>query len=248
MQEYHILTGDILSQQLHSLDGVKIVLRECLVEGNVSGNTLREIFTTRADFFTNTYGITKEEYKLKSEKEIIKIQEIEKSSVVNLWFEDDLFCQVNFWFAMHFINIHDATLYLVSPFADESWNGFGHMDYDDLLVAYKNRKEITESNRPLLSDLWKTFQKSDWSAMIKLAEQLKDLLPKIEVVVEAHIQRFQTGKELGRPHKTILQILDKMDKPDFKSLFQEFSKVEGIYGFGDSQFRHLLDEMDVSFS
>jgi hypothetical protein len=56
--------------------------------------------------------------------------------------------------------------------------------------------------------------------------------------MQSHIQQFpQRG--LGRPHQKLKQILES-GETDFNSIFTEFRKTEGVYGFGDSQVKSML--------
>ncbi len=241
MKEYHILNGDSLKNQLEKLSGNKIVLRECLIEGNVEGNTIEEVFTNRTKFFMDSYGIRGEEYESKSINEISKILNIESNSIINLWFENDLFCQVNLWFTINFLS-DENPIYLVSP-QGSSWKGFGNMTYSNLLKSYNNRKEISRKERKLIKALWLAYQNSDWKALKKNSKALRNLIDKIEEVVVAHIERFPEKGKAGRPQKSISQIIKKLKKPEFKTIFKAFSELEGIYGFGDIQVKRIIEEM-----
>jgi hypothetical protein len=54
--QYHILNGDSLKQQFpETIQGEIIVTHECLVDGNVRGNSLDELFQVRAQFISNNY-------------------------------------------------------------------------------------------------------------------------------------------------------------------------------------------------
>jgi len=63
-------------------------------------------------------------------------------------------------------------------------------------------------------------------------------------VIQAHIDRFPTNNELGRPQQRLLAIKDQLKTNDFGQIFQQFSKEEGIYGFGDSQVKAMFDELN----
>ena len=51
MKHVHILNGDCLKAQLrHVVKDEVIVMRECLIDGNVQGETLTEFYANRANF------------------------------------------------------------------------------------------------------------------------------------------------------------------------------------------------------
>lgn len=99
----HILNGDTLKEQFPtSISDDLIVMRECLVDGDISGNTLDELFKSRAIFISeNVPNCSKQDYFDKTVSEISKLLAISPGTEINLWFEEDLFCQVNFWFSVH---------------------------------------------------------------------------------------------------------------------------------------------------
>jgi hypothetical protein len=63
----------------------------------------------------------------------------------------------------------------------------------------------------------------------------------LKQVCRAHIDRFENGG-LGRPHQRLIEIKNSGNN-DFSSIFQSFGKTEAIYGFGDSQVKKMLDEI-----
>ncbi len=100
--EYHIFNGDQLLAQLSpEITGTRIVIRECLMDGPVAADTLHDFYKMRTRFLTAEYPIgTIEEYHKNVVTEFERIQNIPPNSAIYLWFEDDLFCQVNCWLVL----------------------------------------------------------------------------------------------------------------------------------------------------
>jgi hypothetical protein len=73
-----------------------------------------------------------------------------------------------------------------------------------------------------------------------LAQVRSRCLKYLDEVCEAHIDRFKEKK--GRPQQRLEEIL-KRGITDFHSLFIEFAKTEGVYGFGDRQVKNMLAEL-----
>jgi len=92
-KQYHILNGDSLNQQFPaSISGEIIIARECLVDGNIEGETLADFYLSRAKFIEKLLNENNTDfYFRKSVVEFQKIQNIPEKSEINLWFEDDLF-------------------------------------------------------------------------------------------------------------------------------------------------------------
>ena len=104
MNIYHILNGDALKEQFPpTLSGELIVARECLVDGNIQGESLEAFLTNRAKHIESYSQVPEGEYFKLTVPEINKIRNIAQGSKVYCWFEEDLFCQVNFWFVLHLL-------------------------------------------------------------------------------------------------------------------------------------------------
>src|SRR3954462_15915756 len=99
---YNILNGDSLAYSFPNakIEGDSIVVRECLIDGELSGDNLHDFWQSRAKHMS----ISETEYNDSVVKEFEKIINAPDNSEFNLWFEYDLFCQVNMWFAISIIN------------------------------------------------------------------------------------------------------------------------------------------------
>ncbi|WP_055149423.1 hypothetical protein [Jiulongibacter sediminis] len=100
---YHILNGDALTPTFREtgLKGEVIIAREALMDGDLSGETWQAFLENRA----RVHGVSPEEYQKNSGAEFDKIRNAPEDSVFHLWFEYDLFCQVNFWFFLSLIYV-----------------------------------------------------------------------------------------------------------------------------------------------
>jgi len=243
-KQYHILNGDSLKEQFpESIQGEIIVTRECLVDGSVKGKNLTEFFKTRAEFISSNYvGYNKHDYFEKTVPEFQKMQNISDDSDINLWFEDDLFCQVNFWFVINLLNKSHSNIqfFLIRP-KSHSQYGFGGLNKSELISIFENRLELTELDK--LARLWDYYRINDTKKLIESSKHLKNTYPFIFAAVEAHIERIPTDGELGRPSQSLLQIMKELETDEFEPVFNEFNKRESIYGFGDFQVKRIFDEL-----
>ena len=244
MNEYHILNGDCLLEQLDFIDDQKYVLRECFIDGPAVGNSIEELLDHRKAFFRDSYKVKESEYDKMFIQELNKINSIPNHSIINLWFEYDLFCQSNFWFILNYIQqkLNYGKLYLVTP-NNNSWMGFGADDKDALEVALNSRLELKSDDINSICNMWAAYQLSDWSKMKNIAKELKKIIPKIESVVDAHIARFPKDGSLGRPQATLKKLINIQQNKSFNEVFVEFNKSQGIYGFGDLQVKQMFDNL-----
>jgi hypothetical protein len=242
---FHILNGDALLDNFPSelLTGEIIIARECLVDGPVTGESLEDFWETRASFIQEVYGEEKESYFEEVVTEFDKIKAIPAESEVNFWFEDDLFCQVNLWFCVSLLMpvAHAIKVYVIKPPLignEPDWRGFGIMDRHTLAEAYLNRQELSLTEISLLSNLWDAYKNDNREKLTQLALLKSENFPFLNQVIQAQLDRKD-----NRPENALKNIMKEKETTDFKTLFQEFAKREGIYGFGDWQVEGLLEKI-----
>ncbi len=244
MKQYHILNGDALKEQFPSeIEGEVIIARECLVDGDVKSKNLEELWELRAGFITEFYGdYSKEDYFKDTVSEFNKIINIPPGSIVNLWFEDDLFCQVNFWFVSYLLSVYtkDCDVYLVRPNVHTQY-GFGGLSQEELANIFHNKTQLFEIDE--IADLWKYYKENEIEDLVETARILADKYPFVQEAVQAHIERIPTQNSPGRPVESLKIIMEELDTDGFGPIFQEFNKWEFIYGYGELQVRRIYNSI-----
>jgi len=245
-KQYHILNGDSLKEQFpKNILGQIIVTRECLVDGNIQGSTQDEFFKNRATFISETHGCKIENYYDITVSQFEKMKEIPQNSEINLWFEDDLFCQVNFWFVLSLLakNNKKYQYNLVRPLKGHEYS-FGSMSQEELSLAYQEKLELTDLDK--LGELWKLYQSEEFNKMATIAKNLEKKYPFILSAIEAHVQRLPSKNSYGRPIESLISIIKDLKTDDFGTVFREFIKREPIYGFGDLQVKKMLEHIKTN--
>jgi hypothetical protein len=247
-QAYHILNGDFLTSELiHTVNNSNVIVcRECLIDGEVDAKNLGEFWSIRAKFIAHSYNETIENYYSKVVSEFDKIKVIPPNSEVCLWFENDLFCQINLWFMLYLLKEKTTLkLYRIFPIIQKNenkWIGFGNPNVKELKMAYKNKVLFSESDRMLSLKLWEAFQKSDFKKLKELSIQNYNCFEYLEEVCQAHIDRFPVDDSIGLPQKLLNEIITSSKSTDFESVFSEFSEKFGIFGFGDLQLKRMYNQ------
>lgn len=248
MITYHILNGDSLAEKLGQtvLSQNFIICRECLVEGELAAHDLHDFYDVRAKFIQETYNIPPDDYAKKCISEFNKIRSLPDQAEVCLWFEDDLFCQANMWFSISLLpykpSIRVFRVFPMTHKGEDHWQGFGRSTKEDLVEAYKNRVEMTTEDLQLANDLWTFYKNKDFARLKATSKSQSTSFHYLAEVVQAHLDRFPINQSHGRPERAIRQIL--ANRPgNFDEVFREFSKREGIYGFGDLQFKRIYDRV-----
>ena len=243
---YHILNGDCLADQLRQtkINQDFIVCRECLIEGNVNADTITDFWTIRAKYFADTYHVSIKEYFSKTVIEMEKLNDIPDNSEVCLWFENDLFCQVNMWFVISMLANHPTCkIFRVFPVIENDediWKGFGVANTEKLEQAYESKIPFGPDDIELGKNLWTAYQNGDFDKLNKLAKSPSDCFEYLEEVCQAHADRFPLDKSLGRPDQVVKEIIETKSK-EFQIVFSEFAEREGMYGFSDVQVKNIYD-------
>lgn len=244
---YHILNGDSLAYSFPDakIEGEIIVAREGLIDGDLSGNDLEDFWRSRASYM----GLPEAEYHSNIVSEFEKIINAPNDSEFNLWFEYDLFCQVNMWFVISLINslpINKKVYAVYTSHLDGSshhfWNGFGLANSSELQVCFDDRIFLSDTDLQLGQELWTAYKDNNLEELIRLAKNQSTAFPYLQEVVKAHIDRFPKDGTKGRPDKVIEDII-KNGTTDFHKVFTEFWNRESIYGFGDIQLKSLYDKV-----
>ncbi|MBX7055549.1 MAG: DUF1835 domain-containing protein [Pyrinomonadaceae bacterium] len=238
---YHVLPGDSLVDEFRKtkISGDVIVCRECMVVGDVSGDTVNELFDRRANFLLVAYGTDEIEYHEKVADELLRLIDLPTGTEVHLWFEYELFCQANYWFCLYLLAGAEFEVYRVEPsvrLPHEIWNGFGGLDAKALKSCYRDRKRLSADDRKLGIDLWIAYSAGDYNRLRELSKIESPCFPQLSEVVEAEIEKSV------RPAEILREIRGSGVK-DFAEIFVQFTERAGVYGFGDTQVAAILDQL-----
>ena len=245
-KEVHILNGSALRDQFDLPCEAILVLQECMIEGSVIGDDFDAVIANRKAFFSDVYGISNDEYVDKSLREISKINTIPSGAVIHLWFEYDLFCQTNMWFIIWSLYKRNwsGTLYFVAP-KPHTWQGFAALSSEQLIACLRQKRPLSADDIDIFCQLWIHYQQQDQVELIRLAPAIQHLVSPIEEVIQALIDCWVPPGQLNRPQKLLRQIVSEHPQVDLRTILTIFFAEEGIYGFGDTQIRRMLEELGL---
>ncbi len=234
----HVLPGDSLVGEFRrtGIQGEVIVCRECLVAGDKSGLTLEEFWDRRANFIALEYAGDPIEYRENVAYELEKLIGLPPGTEVNLWFEYELFCQVNMWFCLDLLKDSEASIYRIEPvnvLPDEIWHGFSKLNASELVTCFNGRTRLCAEDITTGSRLWNSFRTNSVGEMIRSGSYRSPAFPFLQEVCEA-------AAEIESRPAEIVRALKAEGLNDIELLLPEFQKRAGIYGFGDLQVGRLL--------
>ncbi|SHO64290.1 DUF1835 domain-containing protein [Algoriphagus zhangzhouensis] len=230
---FHILNGDSLSQQFpKEISGEKIIFRECLVDGPVKSDSEDDFWNQRRKFIEAEFQ--EANYDSYSKAEILKISEIPEDSKVHFWFEEDLFCQVNFWKACTLLPPSIQSAFLVMPGSNSPYS-FAHLSNENLISQWENAVELNSEDLELFQSLWKSFQNSDPEEALQSASNFEEIFSFLIPAIKAWKEMIPNENSEGLPKEELKKIHQELQTENFGPVFREFHRRLPIYGLGDTQ-------------
>ncbi len=236
----HFLPGDATVDAFNAsgIEGEIAVCRECLVVGDVSGDTLPEFWENRARFLADAYPNSGNDYHDTVVREFAKLH---SGSEINLWFEYELFCQTNMWFSLSLLAETTTEVFRVAPSMlseNNVWDGFGNLTPEDLRECFAVRVKFSRSDLDLGANLWSAFRTGDHAELERLSTIKSPAFPKLREVCVAAIEKER------RPREIVSDIV-RHGATDFESIFLEFKARAGEYGYGDEQVKKIWQDLIV---
>ncbi len=248
----HIHNGDCTANiaKQASLPGEHFAFREALIEGptpaRLSSADWRRL---RARHLSGAYGVDQK----KCEQELLEQEETLRKSrehdEVVLWFEHDLFCQVNLiyvldWFARNTPDRAKLSLICINDFPGRNnFRGLGELSADELTSLFPSRQLVTQQQLELAASAWTAYQSTHPTDIESLLEKDSSALPFLAAAMKAHLKRFPSIRNgLGQVENRGLEFIHSGSKR-FEELFFRFGNAEPLYGMGDAQFWLALSRM-----
>jgi hypothetical protein len=249
MNQIHILNGDAILSRIQEAvpGGERIVCREGLIDGPLQRDITPSFWSSRATYIAKAFDEKPENYYTNVKSEFDRLNSIPNASEINLWFENDLFCQTNYWFCIKLIRSISLkhSLYRIIPQSstgDPGWSGFGRLSAQDFNLSFRHRVKLSEDDIQTSIRLWDAYASDDQATLKQLSKYSSDAFVYLSDVVQAHLDRSIEAPLNGRPQKVLRKIIEHGHR-NFEDIFYEFSRTEGIYGFGDTQVKLMLDAM-----
>jgi len=243
----HVLNGDAIIPifRKSEIKGEVVIWREMFCEGPIVEQVASDDFwKNRYAFFENKFGVDKLEYFDKTIKEILPLRDLAIYHEVVLWFEYDLFCQVNLIAVCSFLLQNyrkDVTYYLVCTGKVKgklNWNSLSDFSSDEYIVLYKNRVKLTKNNLLFAEQAWKLYVQNNYKDLADFNFNKAGKFNYLQGAINQHLKRFSQENGLNEIENKILQIVASeeltSEKIVQKLLFWQNKNT--VYGFGDLQY------------
>lgn len=246
-QTVHILNGDSTSHRIKkgNIRGDIIVWREMLADGFIDKDVGSDVFwNKRYTFFENELGISKLDYYDKTIKELVKIEDLSNYKEVILWFEFDLFCQVNLmalctYLLKYYKKNIDYFLVCVGKEKDkenlQTLADFTPQEYQNL---YNNKIRLSRNDLLFAKKSWEVYANNNEKELGQYNFKKNIKFKYLQLAINQHLKRFPGKGELNQIDYRILELINSNGRSgkDIIGELLNWQRKETVYGFGDLQY------------
>lgn len=251
----HITNGDNTTNLLQktSIDGAIITWREMLCEGKTTIDVGSESFwKSRFDYLANTYKVTKKHFIDFTVKEFRNLCHYKTQKEIVLWFDADLFCQINMIAVISWLKKHkpETKISLVCPKTKmtNTPKNISDLTQKQLLTHYSNRINLSVDDIQYADYVWQLYCSESPLQLQNIAITPHQTFVYLPKAIQEHLQRFPTIKNgLNKVENTILDTVATKEYSSKKKLISQLLKTQGIYGFGDIQYERKINELKGLF-
>jgi hypothetical protein len=241
----HIHNGDASAEVLKKSDvgGEHFAWREALLDGPTPADLAGEAWrAVRARHLAEAYGVDEAEARRGLVRLEAGLDDVARHDEVVLWFEHDLFCQVNLlyildWFSSREPGNTRLSLVNVGEFPGvDDFRGLGQLTPAQMASLLGARVPLTERELGLGADAWAAYRSPDPRAITSLLGRDTSALPFLRSAMLDHLARFpSTSNGLGRVEHEALAAVGS-GREAFDDVFRAFGDARPTYGYGDFQF------------
>jgi Domain of unknown function (DUF1835) len=248
----HIHNGDSSANVLKEsgMAGEHIAFREALMAGPAPGGLPQEEWLKRrAHFLAGDYDVDEQECFKQLVREHEALERFRDHTEAVLWFEHDLFCQINLVYLLNWFRNQNRvatrlSLVCIGEFAGvEDFRGLGQLSPQQMASLFDVRREVSEAELNVAAEAWEAYSSPNPEAIESFVGAGTSALPFLQSAMLNHLARFpSTGNGLGHVENRALQLIAG-GHTHFKSLFSQFGKTDSAYGLGDAQFWNDLKRL-----
>jgi hypothetical protein len=241
----HIHNGESTAGTLKEFGfpGEHFAFREVLIAGPTpSGLSKDEWRRVRSKFLIAEYELEPDDCERSFRTQDGVLRRFTDHEEVILWFEHDLFCQINLiylldWFSRQSLGGTRLSLICIGEFPGiEDFRGLGQLTGEQLATLFDNRHEVSELELRIASSAWAAYTSPNPGEVTRLLDEDTSAMPFLGDSLRLHLTRFPSIRNgLGQIEQNALELISE-GAVTFKSLFPKFANADPDYGLGDGQF------------
>ncbi|WP_422006781.1 hypothetical protein [Roseivirga pacifica] len=258
MKTIHILNGDstLAIFNKSGLEGETLVWRDVLSQGPVNASFGSDQFwADRETYMTSSFEIEPGKF----QTDVIDpfkafVSKIGTYKQVVLWFEYDLFCQINMLGLMSYLGekVEPGTeLSLVCTGHIEGYDklmGLGELPADIYTQLYNTRLKLGTREFEYAQGAYDTYSSADVDDLYTYMIMPFHELPYLAAAFEAHWKRFPSSETgLSEIEEKMLEFIKEGVKTD-RELVGKMLRWQTTHGFGDLQYFGILERIKPLFT
>ncbi|MET6990687.1 DUF1835 domain-containing protein [Sediminicola arcticus] len=255
--QLHITNGDLLTKRLNSvnLKGEMITWREMLCEGQTLTAVGSESFwKARFEFLNKTYKVSKSRFIEQTLKEYRSLCNHKQQDQIILWFDYDLFCQINMLAVISWLKTYrrHAEISLVSSGnikEGELPKSLSDLDNKELLSIYSSRKILSQDDIEYADYIWQLYCSNNPIRLENIKDYKNYQFDNLSSAIAAHLKRFPSIRNgLNEVENQVLKVALEQHPDSKKELLSLILKNQSVYGFGDTQYERIITKLKPLFS
>lgn len=252
----HILNGDSTREMLalSGLEGDVAVWRDVLSDGPAVDAVGSDAFwQARAGYMSRAFSVSPNGFEAQAKAEFAKIEQFTEYKEAVLWFEYDLFCQVNLIALMHWLHGQDrgdTKISLICVGREESYEhlvGLGQMEPEQFPNLFSRRRIMGTYDFVFTSDAYTAWCSADPTDLDNFILMSSNEFPYLSDALQSHHRRFpslQTG--LTEIEAKVIELV-RSGITERRKVVGQLLRWQGYQGFGDLQYFQILDRMAPLF-
>jgi hypothetical protein len=225
-----------------------------LCEGKTVTNVGSEAFwKTRFDFLHKNYNVSKSWFVEKTLKEYRSLCNHKQEDEIILWFEYDLFCQINMlavisWLKSHRRHVQISLVCSGNEDGTDHLYALNELGDDQIKKLFKKRVELSQDDIEFADYVWQLYCSDNPIRLEHLTDFDQYQFKYLGEALKTHLKRFPTIKNgLNEIENRVLHVAAEEKPKSRKQLLGTLLTDQGWYGFGDSQYERILKNLRPLF-
>lgn len=249
----HILNGDSTLNQIQQteIEGDRLVWREILCEGETPERIGSPLFWEKRATFLQQFSPSSFEKQFERNKKAFSEVDLDSYEEVVLWFEYDLFCQINMLGLLSWINDQTLSTTKISLIClghhpkYEGLVGLGEINPAEYDQLFADRIDLNASDLQYAARIWKAYCSDDHSKLLQLIDPNRsNKFPYLEEALRWHQKRIPNQVNgLDEIETYIVQMISEQPL-EKRSIVGALLRRKNFYGFGDMQYFKYLEGLE----
>ena len=249
----HLFNGDSTLHQFRKtkLTGDTIVWREILCEGKTVADLSSEQFWSTRQQFLQQFVTDFDVQMHKELKNAFQQIDLPKYEEIILWFEYDLFCQINLLGVLSWLSnkTRDSEIIIMLICVGKHPNypklvALGNLNTPEFAALYPNRQVLNTADLIFAARIWAIYCSADHTLLLKeIQADTSTAFPYLEAAMYQHQKRFPNIENgLTDIESRMLHLLAHTPRSK-QELVRELLNTQEVYGFGDLQYFKILEDL-----